>query len=66
MYAHAPMGPRESVTVEIPDYQEVTLPSISIAGTFFYIKEQEGTVVEIDPGAPIAAPGNLRRVDEAK
>lgn len=52
VYAHAPLGRREAVGVELPDFGRVTM-DVEVGGTFVVVREQDKTVQQIaDPGKP--------------
>lgn len=41
VYAHAPVGPRNQVQVEIPEYKKIVL-DVPVAGAFYYVRESDG------------------------
>jgi hypothetical protein len=45
IYAHAPLGDQDGVTIYIPEYKPVTI-SVKVAGTFAVVDEQSGSVHE--------------------
>lgn len=47
VYAHAPLGLRGRVRVEIPDYRQVEIDA-SVAGSFFLFDERDASVQPID------------------
>jgi len=63
IYAHAPVGPRNQVQVEIPDYKKIVL-DVPVAGAFYYVRESDGTLRRIGATGsdtiPPKMPMNLR------
>jgi hypothetical protein len=45
IYAHAPLGDRDDVAIDIPEFKPVTM-SVKVGGTFAVVDEQNGTVHE--------------------
>lgn len=58
IYGFAPKGSRSSVEVTIPDYKKVTLPSLSVGGDFYYIKETTNELKHLQENSsqPIESP----------
>jgi hypothetical protein len=46
VYAHAPMGERNGVTVVLPDYGPITV-DVALAGSFYWVKEAEHSVTAV-------------------
>ncbi len=46
LYAHAPMGDRKAVKVQIPGYRDVTV-DIPLAGVFYHLKETDNSITEV-------------------
>ena len=47
VYAHAPMGEKTDVTVDVPEYQSVKLPRIAVGGSFYHVVEATGSITEV-------------------
>lgn len=47
IYAHAPMGDRNNVSVTIPDYRAVTI-NVAVAGSFYTVDERTRRVQEVE------------------
>ncbi|MBU6482746.1 MAG: hypothetical protein KGS09_19665 [Nitrospirae bacterium] len=58
VYAHAPVGPRNQVQVEIPDYKKIVL-DVPVAGAFYYVRESDGIVNRIAGGPSSLQPPTL-------
>lgn len=52
VYAHAPLGAVPDVTVTVPEYGDVTLPSVPKSGSFFLLSEADGRLEPLIPGGP--------------
>jgi hypothetical protein len=48
IYAHAPLGDRQNVEIEIPGYRKVTLPVVSRGGNYHVVHEKDGRVAPVD------------------
>jgi hypothetical protein len=46
IYAHSPLGDRDSVSINIPEFKHVTM-SVKVGGTFALVDEQSGSVHEL-------------------
>lgn len=55
LYAHAPLGERESVEIAIPDYRAVKV-RVAVGGSFYHVVETSGSVAEV---------GDISKIPEA-
>jgi len=46
IYAHAPLGDRDNVTIDIPEFKQVTM-SVKVDGTFAIVDEKSGSVHQL-------------------
>jgi hypothetical protein len=47
IYAHAPMGDKKNVDVEIPNYQTVSIDKVTEGGNFYHVKQNNSTVTKV-------------------
>ncbi|MFW6106877.1 MAG: hypothetical protein ACOC8H_01825, partial [bacterium] len=55
VYAHAPKGAREEVTVTIPVSREITV-DVPVEGAFYHVREGSDTVTQVGDHAQLRAP----------
>lgn len=46
VYAHAPMGDRTDVQIEVPEYGKITV-DVSLEGAFYHVREENGAITEV-------------------
>jgi hypothetical protein len=51
LYAHAPSGDRQSVSITIPDYKPVTV-DVSVGGSFYLVDERANQIQIVQQSAP--------------
>jgi len=52
IYAHAPLGAVAGPTVKLPGFKDVTLESVPKSGSFFLLKEADGSLESVIVGGP--------------
>lgn len=52
IYSHAPLGAVPAVTVTVPEFGDVLLPSVPKSGSFFLLNESDGVLEPVIVGGP--------------
>jgi hypothetical protein len=53
VYAHATLQNQQRVSISIPGYKAIQVPSVSIGGSFYLAKEADGSVMQVGDASKI-------------